>query len=161
MESVMPDAHRNVLRPDARTEQEQYRSAVAKIIFSIQAETAQTFAEIADTIDVSAATIANAANKRSDLSGVYLTRLRRMYGLAHFDPFASLFDAQFLERERSEIDALPPLSASVHRLAVAQSPDSEGGRLVTHREMLEMLPEMREAVRALNAMIAKAERIAA
>ena len=157
----MPEPRRNVLRPDARTEQERFRSAVAKVIFSIQADTGETFADIADRIDVSSATIANAANKRSDLSGVYLCRLRDMYGLEHFDHYASLFDAQFLPREKQDADALPSLAASVHRLALAQSPESKGGTAITHCELLEMLPDLQAAVRGINNLIARAERLAA
>ena len=60
-----------------------------------------------------------------------------------------------------ERDALPSLSASVHRLAVAQSPDSPGGTTITHGELLAMLPDLRAAVECMNALIVKAERIAA
>lgn len=157
----MSDKAHNVLRPCLRTETEQYRNAVARVILSIQTETHDTLADIAENIGVSAGTISNAANKRSDLSPVFLRRMRAVYGLHHLGQVARFFDALFNPLEAEDADALPSLSASVHRLAVAQSPGSEGGSAITHRELLAMRVDLEAAQRAINALLARAEAIAA
>lgn len=59
---------------------------------------------------------------------------------------------------------LLPMPMPTHkalRAAVAQSPSSKGGQSVTHCELLAMLPELRAAQASLNALIVRAERIAA
>lgn len=151
----------NVLRPCLRTETEQYRNAVARVILSIQNETEDTLADIAEKIGVSPGTMSNAANKRSDLSPVFLRRMRTVYGLHHLDHVARFFDALFNPIEAEDMDALPSLSASVHRLAVAQSPNSEGGVAITHRELLAMREDLEAAQRAINSLLARAEALAA
>jgi hypothetical protein len=44
---------------------------------------------------------------------------------------------------------------------VAQSPGSRGGTALLHVELLDMLPDLRAAQVAINALICRAERIAA
>lgn len=151
----------NVLRLNAVEEQTAYRSAVARILLNIQQDYGVTLQEIAEAIDVSVGTIANAANKRNDLSPIYQQRLGKVFGAAILDPLARLYGGRSVASDASEIDALPPLSASIHKIAIARSPDSPGGVVETHCELLAMLPDLRKAQSAIAAMIAKAERIAA
>lgn len=157
----MAEMTRNVLRPNAAAETEDYRTAISRIILDIQRDTGETILEIADRIDISTGTLSNALNKRNDLSAVYLRRLGVAYGSHYLNPFAALYGAKHMPLEALDEDALPPLSASVHRLAVAQSPDSPGGPKIVHSELLDMLPDLRAAQRALSHLIARAERIAA
>lgn len=151
----------SVLRVNIVEEQARYRAAVARILLNIQQEYGLTLAEIAEAIDVSLGTISNAANKKCDLSSIYRDRLAFVFGGHVLNPLAAMHGSQIVPLVVKEADALPSLSASVHRLAVAQSADSAGGAAVTHGELLAMLPDLRAAVDCMNALIVKAERIAA
>lgn len=151
----------NVLRANAVEEQNAYRCAVARVLLNIQQDFGVTLQEIAEAIDVSVGTIANAANKRNDLSPIYQQRLGKVFGAAILDPLARLYGGRSVPSDAAEFDALPALSASVHKIALARSPDSPGGVAETHCELLQMLPDLRKAQSAIAAMIAKAERIAA
>ncbi len=151
----------NVLRVNAMEETTRYRSAVCQILLNIQRENDVTLADIAETIGVSLGTISNAANKKGDLSPTFLTRLGESFGTAMLDPWAALSGGRIVPLEPSAMDALPSLTASIHRIAVARSPDSDGGERTTHRELLEMLPDLRSAQAALTNLIMQAERIAA
>ncbi len=46
-------------------------------------------------------------------------------------------------------------------LAVAGAEVSDGGARVTHKELLDMLPDLRAAITAMNSLVVRAERIAA
>lgn len=151
----------NVLRVNSVEEQTAYRSAVARVLVNIQRDFEVTLQDIAEKIDVSLGTISNAANKRNDLSPLYVQRLGKVFGPSMLDPVARLYGGRIVPLIAEERDALPSLSASVHRLAVAQSPDSPGGTTITHGELLAMLPDLRAAVECMNALIIRAERIAA
>jgi len=151
----------NVLRVNTVEESNSLRSAVARVLLNIQQEYGMTLADIADAIDVSLGTISNAANKKCELSSVYRDRLGQVFGGHVLNPIAARFGSQIVPLHTSEADALPTLSASVHRLAVAQSADSPGGVSITHSELLAMVPDLRAAVQSLNSLIVRAERIAA
>lgn len=151
----------NVLRVNAVEEQTAYRSAIARILLNIQHDYGCTLQDIAEAIDVSLGTISNAANKKCDLSPIYQQRLGKVFGAAILDPLARLYGGRSVPSDAAEFDALPALSASVHKIALARSPDSPGGVAETHCELLQMLPDLRAAQSAIAAMIAKAERIAA
>lgn len=151
----------NVLRVNSVEETDRCRSAIARVILNIQQEYGLTHQQIAEAIDVSLGTISNAANKKADLSSIYRDRLGQVFGGHVLNPIAARFGSQIVPLKAAERDALPSLSASVHRLAVAQSPESPGGVAVTHGELLAMLPDLRVAVEAINSLIVRAERIAA
>jgi transcriptional regulator with XRE-family HTH domain len=137
------------------------RVAIARVLVDVQHDYGLTLHEIAEALDVSLGTISNAANKKCDLSSVYRDRIGKVFGVEYLNPIARLIGGRMVPDEGSDLDVLPPLSASIHRIAVARSPDSEGGEVVTHRELLAMVPDLRAASLAINALIAKAERIAA
>lgn len=151
----------NVLRVNAVEEQMAYRTAVARVLLNIQQDFGCTLQEIADAIDVSLGTVSNAANRKCDLSPIYQQRLGKVFGAAILSPIARLYNGKLVDCDASEIDALLPLSASIHKIAMARSPGSKGGPAETHCELLDMLPDLRAAQSAIAAMIAKAERIAA
>jgi transcriptional regulator with XRE-family HTH domain len=151
----------NVLRVNRIEEQTSFRRAVATVLVEIQRAHGLTLEEIAEAIDVSLGTVSNAANCKVDLSSTYLQRLGKVFGPEVLNPVAALSGGQIVPIEAREADPLPSLAASVHRIAVARSPDSEAGTALSHRELLAMVPELREAVSALNALLQRAERIAA
>ena len=151
----------NVLRVNTVEESNALRTALARVLTNIQYDHGLTLHDIAETIDVSLGTISNAANKKTDLSPVYRQRLEKAFGPEVMNPVAALSGGRVVPLDATEQDALPSLSASIHRLAVAQSPDSPGGSSIIHSELLSMMPELRAAVSALNALIVRGERIAA
>lgn len=156
----------NVLRVNSVEEQSRYRNAVAQILLDIQREHSRpgvpmTLADIAETIDVSLGTISNAANKKNDLSVTYLARLGDAFGPEMLNPYAALSGGRMVPLQPSDSDALPSLTASIHSIAVARSPNSDGGERTTHRELLAMLPDLKAAQAAITNLILQAERIAA
>lgn len=154
-------ADNNVMLPLDLPTQKSLRKAVAKIIRRVQLEHGLTDEELADELKVSVGTVRNARNEACDLNAATIARIGARFGAEVLDPYAALYGARNVPLDAAETDALPSLSGAVHRLAVAQSPNSRGGSKLLHDELLEMLPELREAQRAINALICRAERIAA
>lgn len=138
-----------------------YREKVAQIIRTVQLEAGESDFDTAERLGCSVGTIRNARNGESDLSGVYLIRIEQEYGHSSLDPLLGLANSRAVPREAAEADALPPLTAAVHKIALARSPDSPGGVEEVHTELLDMLLDLYAAQRAINWMLAKAERIAA
>lgn len=151
----------NVLRVNSIEETTRYRNAVAQTLLDIQREHGVTLHDIAETIDVSLGTISNASNKKADLSPTYLSRLAQAYGPTVLDPFVSLAGGRVVPLRPQQIDALPSLTASVHSIALARSPDSKGGDRITHCELLAMLPDLKSAQAAITNLILQAEGVRA
>jgi transcriptional regulator with XRE-family HTH domain len=149
------------LHANAVEEQTAYRTAVARVLLNIQQDYGCTLQDIAEAIDVSLGTISNAANKKCDLNPIYQQRLGKVFGPAMLDPLARLYGGRVTASDAAERDALPSLAATVHRIAIARSPDSPGGVAETHCELLAMMPDLRAAQAAIGAMIARGERLAA
>lgn len=152
---------RNVLLPMPLPTSKVLREAVAKIIRRVQLERALTDEDLAEHLGISAGTVRNARNEKGDLNAVTITRIGHKFGAETLDPHAALYGARNVPLAAEDADALPSLTGAVHRLAVAQSPASKGGSKVLHDELLDMLPQLREAQKAINALICRAERIAA
>lgn len=157
----MPNRPANVLLPMAMPTQKALRDAVGNIIRAIQLDLDLCDEAMADALGISVGTVRNARNKKTDLNAVTIARIGAKFGLGRLDPYAALYGARNAPLELSDTDALPSLSGAVHRLAVAQSPSSPAGPALHHSELLEMLPDLRTASAAINALIARAERIAA
>lgn len=142
----------NVLRVNPVAEQTAYRGAVSRILVDIQAEHHCTLLDIAEAIGVSLGTISNAANRKTDLSPTYLKRLGEAYGPEVLNPYAALVGGRFVPLSPREADAMPSLTAAVHKIALARSPDSPGGISETHCELLGMEGEIDDAIAALTAL---------
>lgn len=153
--------HRNnVLRVNSREETEALRRAVSRIICDIQRDNGLTDIDLAEAIDVSVGTISNARNMRNDLNAVYLARLGKRFGPASLDPYHALYEGRGVPLEAScDTDALPSTAAAVHKLAVVMAPDSPGGIAITHGELLDILPDIKAALRALSVLEQRAEQI--
>src|SRR5688572_22759031 len=92
----------NVLRVNSVAEQSDYMRAVAEILRHVQADHGLTLLEIADKIDVSLGTISNAANKKSVLNPLYLSRLAQLFGPHTLDPFVRLSGGRVVPIEADE-----------------------------------------------------------
>lgn len=151
----------SVLRVNSVEETENYRKAVSRILSNVMRDHDLTMIDIAERIDVSVGTISNAVNRKADLSAPYLSRIGQAYGGHYLDPYIQLVGGKIVPLEADDADAMIPLSASIHKLAVAQSHISHGGAVITHQELLAMLPDLRAAQRALSSLIVRGERLAA
>lgn len=151
----------NVLLPIALPTQKALRGAVARIIRAVQLEHDLTDEALADLLGISIGTVRNARNELTDLNAVTITRLGARFGSDVLDPYSALYGARNVPLDAEDTDALPSVSAAVHRLAVAQSPASPGGPSILHDELLAMLPTLRDAQKAITALICRAEKIAA
>lgn len=154
-------ASNNVLLPIALPTQAALRDAVSKIVRRVQLEEDLTDDELARALTISVGTVRNARNKACDLNAATIAIIGAQFGAEVLDPYAALYGARNVPLDAVDADALPSVAAAVHRIAVAQSPASPGGAAITHTELLDMLPDLRAAVRGLNALICRAEQIAA
>lgn len=144
----------NVLRVNSAQETTDYMDAVSEIIRRLIA-TPATLIEISEAIDVSLGTISNAFNKRAVLNPIYLNRLARKFGTHVLDPFAALSGGRVIPIEADEAaDALPPVSAIVHKLTLVRTPGHP-----VHTELLGMEVEIDAAIRALTALKVRAQNI--
>lgn len=147
-----------VLRVNSVEEASRYRDAVAEILIDIQKHEGQTLLEIANAIDVSLGTISNAANKKTDLSPVFLTRLAQVYGWHVLQPFASLCGAILQPMEASDTaDILPFIHRAGLKIAEARDPKSPGGIREVHTERFGYLPTLRDLHRQSSILIAQIE----
>lgn len=151
----------NVLRVNAVEEQARYRGAVARVLLNIQSEYGPTLAEIAEAVDVSLGTISNAANKKADLSSVYLQRLGKVFGGHVLNPVAALYGSQNIPIHGREGDILPLVTRVGMRIAEARSPSSPGGIRETHGERLGYLPDLKALQADLAALVVEIEGLAA
>lgn len=151
----------NVLLPIALPTQKNLRGAVSKIICGVQHDMDLTDEELADELGISVGTVRNARNKLTDLNATTIAKIGAKWGPERLDPYSALWGARNVPLEYDDADALPSMSAAVHRLAVAQSPSSPGGTALLHNELLDMLPDLRAAQARINALIVRAERLAA
>lgn len=151
----------NVLRVNSVEETERYRSAVASVLVGIQSEHGLTLQEIAQAIDVSLGTVSNAANKKADLSSVYLQRLGKVFGGHVLNPVAALYGSQHMPLYGRDGDILPLVAGVGFKIASARCPSSEAGVRETHRERLGYLPDLKRLQADLASLIVEIEGIAA
>lgn len=151
----------NVLLPIALPTQKSLRKAVAQIIRAVQLEHELTDDDLADEVGISVGTVRNARNAATDLNAATIAKIGAKYGAEVLDPYAALYGARNVPLEAHHDDALPSLTGAVHRLAVAQSPASPSGPNLDHQELLDMLPDLKAAQRAINALVCRAEKLAA
>lgn len=155
----MTDARSNVLLFDALPTRNKLREAVAKIIRAIQHSASETDETTADKIGVSVGTIRNARNAQTDLNAVTIARIGAIYGEHVLDPYTALYGARNVPIEAADDVALHSVTGAVHRLALAKDQASEGGTAITHHELAEMLPELKEAQRLITSLIVRADKL--
>jgi hypothetical protein len=148
----------NVLRVNEAEETTAYRKAVARIIEDIQRSEQRTLVDISEEIDVSLGTISNAANKKTDLSPTYLTRLGKRYGGGYLNPYFALVGAQAAPLDNSVTsDILPLLMAVGHKLASARDPEGPGGVVEVPQEKAGYLPELKRLTHRSGCLVQEIE----
>lgn len=129
-----------------------WASFASEAVRSVQLSLDMTDQDLADNIGCCAQTVANARNMSGQVAGRTLVNLLRVSPMAlegvlhHFGRRSVPIEA------RCDTDALISTSGAVHRLAVAQSPESTGGAKLTDCECLEIEPDINAAIEALSAI---------
>ena len=141
--------------PDTST----YRAAVQAIMETVQRQYRLNDTELADRIGCSASTVRNAKRGNSNLDGVTLAGMEHRFGPGTVDPFLALGGSRAtpLPDALPEIDPVLDIVQALHRLIEAQHSSSEHGFLITSRELLTILRELRDARRAFDTLILLAE----
>lgn len=130
-------------------ERENFTRAIATIIEDIQKAhpvdgKPMSDIALAESIDVSKGTIANAKYGRNGLGSLYLSRLGRRYGASFLDPYFALFGAHATPLEPKAADCLGPLVAKVNlELVEASDPKSLGGTAHVPQEKAKYLPHLK------------------
>lgn len=130
-------------------ELENYRKAIATIIEDIQRAhpvNGKPMSDIAlaESIDVSSSTIANAKYGRNGLGSLYLSRLGRRYGAAFLNPYFALMGAEAAPVRQKAKTNLGPLVAKVNlKLVEASDPAGPGGVAHVPQERAAYLPDLK------------------
>lgn len=136
-----------------------YRAAVRAIMEAVQRQYELNDTELADRIGCSAGTVRNAKHEHSNLDGVTLAGIENRFGPGAVDPFLALGGSRAtpLPTALPEIDPVLDIVEALHRLIQAQHASSEHGFLITSRELLSILQELRDARRAFDVLLLLAE----
>ena len=92
----------NGLRNRTRLTQTAYRNAVRETVIDVAGEASDR--DMADQWGVSSGTVANARNRKGDLSAVPLLSLGERFGPAALDTVLSLIGARAVDREAVTVD---------------------------------------------------------
>lgn len=150
----------NVLLPMPLPTRNTLRKALADIIRAVQSQNSLTDEQLAGELHVSAGTIANVRNERTDLNQETIAKLGARFGVETLDPWSACFGGRNVPREASEGRvSLTAITGSLHKLSLATDPDSQGGETVTHCELADMVSELRATQRLVNGLLARAERM--
>src|SRR4249919_3268126 len=130
-------------------ERENFTRAIATIIEDIQKAfptdgKPMSDTDLAESIDVSKGTIANAKYGRNGLGSLYLSRLGKRYGASFLNPYFALFGAEATPIKSKAETNLGPIVAKVNlKLVEASDPNGPGG--VTHvpQERAAYLPDLK------------------
>ena len=156
----MATTSRNGLLPLPLPTRNELRKALAQIIRSVQAEHGLTDEALADRIGVSDGTIRNVRNERTDLNQETIAKLGARFGPECLDPWSACFGGRNVPKEASDGRiSLTAVTGSLHKLSVATDDNSDGGGVITHRELADMLPDLKATQRLVNSLIARAERM--
>lgn len=156
----MTDQPRNVLFNISLPTQASLRGAVANILRDVQRDFKESDQETSDRIHVSAGTIANARNEKTDLNATTIARIGFIYGAHYIDPYHRLYGATAtVTKHTEEVDPLASLAESVSILCKMRCPNGDGGTVETPKERLDALPNLKAAYRDLGNYISSIEKL--
>jgi hypothetical protein len=130
-------------------ERENFTRAIATIIEDIQKAHPRdgrpmSDTELAESIDVSKGTIANAKYGRNGLGSLYLSRLGKKYGVAFLNPYLALMGGEASPIKPVAETNLAPLVAKVNlKLVEASDPRGPGGVAHVPQERSAYLPDLK------------------
>lgn len=150
----------NVLLPMRLPTRKELRDALAQIIRSVQAEHNLADEALAEMLSISKGTVANVRNERTDLNQETIAKLGARFGPECLDPWSACFGGRNVPREASDGRvSLTAVTGSLHKLSIATDDSSDGGGAITHRELADMIPDLKATQRLVNSLIARAERM--
>lgn len=150
----------NGLLPMAMPTRKDLRAALAQVVRSVQAGHSLTDEALADVLGISDGTVRNVRNERTDLNQETIAKLGKRFGPECLDPWSACFGGRNVPKDAVEQRvSLTAITGSLHKLSVATDEDSEGGDIITHRELAGMLPDLKTTQRLVNSLIARAERL--
>src|SRR5690606_27260652 len=156
----MTETRQNVLLPLALPTRNVLRKALADIVRCIQSQHGLTDEQLAAELHVSAGTIANVRNERTDLNQERIARIGARFGVEALDPWSACFGGRNVPRETTETRvSLSAITGGLHKLSVATDPGSKGGEAVTHCELADMVPDLKAMQRLVNSLLARAEKL--
>lgn len=144
-------------------ERENFCRAIATIIEDIQKAHAvdgkpMSDIALAESIDVSKGTIANAKYGRNGLGSLYLSRLGKRYGASFLDPYFALFGAQAAPIEpKPGVDVLPIVNRLALKIAEARDPSGPGGATEVPQERRAYLSDAKAVQREVGCLISEIE----
>ena len=143
----MPLPTRNVLR-----------KALADIMRAIQSQHGLTDEQVAGELHISAGTVANVRNERTDLNQETIAKIGARFGVETLDPWSACFGGRNVPREHSDARvSLSAITGGLHKLSQATDPESECGEIISHRELADMVPDIRAMQRLANSLLSRAE----
>ena len=156
----MSDRRDNVLLPMALPTRNVLRKALADIVRAIQSTHGLTDDQLAGELHISAGTIANVRNERTDLNQETIAKIGARFGPETLDPWSACFGGRNVPRETSEARvSLSAVTGSLHKLSLATDPESKGGEAITHCELAGMVGDLKATQRLVNSLLARAERM--
>lgn len=153
-------ADNNGLLPMSLPTRNVLRKALADIMRGVQLQHGLTDEQLAGELHVSAGTVANVRNERTDLNQETIAKIGARFGVETLDPWSACFGGRNVPREHSDARvSLSSITGGLHKLSVATDPDSEGGEVVTHRELAAMVGDLKAMQRLANCLLARAEQL--
>lgn len=156
----MATNYSNGLLPITLPTRNELRAALAQVVRSVQSAHHLTDEALADLIGVSDGTIRNVRNERTDLNQETIAKLGKRFGPECLDPWSACFGGRNVPKDVTEQRvSLTAITGSLHKLSLATDPDGDGSEVITHRELADMLPDLKATQRLVNSLIARAERM--
>ena len=148
----MAEHGNKVLPKNRRLTQSLAKSLISQAVAGTQHKHSLTDQDMADILGCSAGTVQNARNQSGQMQVHTLFEILSVNETA-LDSFLNHYGRRSVPIEaKCDTDAMMTTSGAVHSLAVVQSPQSEGGTVVTDRECLQIEPEIDAAIEALSSL---------
>lgn len=148
----------NVMLPMPLPTRNVLRKALADIVRSIQSQHGLTDEQLAGELHISAGTVANVRNERTDLNQETIAKIGARFGVEVLDPWSACFGGRNVPKDCTEARvSLSAITGGLHKLSLATDPESDGGEVVTHRELAGMVTDLKAIQRLTNNLLARAE----
>lgn len=149
MRSTMSEHVNKVLPKNRRLTQSLAKTLISQAVTGTQHRLAYTDQDMADILGCSAGTVQNARNQSGQMQVHTLFELLSVNEMA-LDGFLNFYNRRSVPiTAKCDTDAMLSTTGAVHSLALVQSPQSEGGAIITDNECLQIEDEVKSAIEAL------------